>query len=58
MPALEIVRLPNDHTSGAAAGRPTPRAAFADNDLALGRMVEARVAVAALGDDGVLRSRG
>jgi YVTN family beta-propeller protein len=41
MPALEIVRLPNDHTSGAAAGRPTPRAAFADNDLALGRMVEA-----------------
>src|SRR5262249_53129513 len=41
LPALEIVRLPNDHTSGAAAGRPTPRAAFADNDLALGRMVEA-----------------
>jgi len=41
MPALEIVRLPNDHTSGAAAGHPTPRAAFADNDLALGRMIEA-----------------
>ncbi|HEX6745963.1 MAG TPA: bifunctional YncE family protein/alkaline phosphatase family protein [Longimicrobium sp.] len=41
MPALEIVRLPNDHTSGARAGAPTPRAAFADNDLALGRMVEA-----------------
>ncbi|HSU15729.1 bifunctional YncE family protein/alkaline phosphatase family protein [Longimicrobium sp.] len=41
MPALEIVRLPNDHTSGARAGLPTPRAAFADNDLALGRMVEA-----------------
>jgi len=41
LPALEIVRLPNDHTSGAAAGRPTPHAAFADNDLALGRMVEA-----------------
>jgi YVTN family beta-propeller protein len=41
MPSLEIVRLPNDHTSGAQAGRPTPRAAFADNDLALGRMVEA-----------------
>jgi YVTN family beta-propeller protein len=41
LPALEIVRLPNDHTSGAAAGRPTPRAALADNDLALGRMVEA-----------------
>jgi len=41
MPALEIVRLPNDHTSGARAGMPSPRAAFADNDLALGRMVEA-----------------
>lgn len=41
MPALEIVRLPNDHTTGARAGMPTPRAAFADNDLALARMVEA-----------------
>lgn len=41
MPALETVRLPNDHTSGAQADRPTPRAAVADNDLALGRMVEA-----------------
>jgi sugar lactone lactonase YvrE len=41
MPALEIVRLPNDHTSGARAGMPTPRAAVADNDLALGRIIEA-----------------
>ena len=41
MPALEVVRLPNDHTSGATAGRPTPRAYAADNDLALGRMIEA-----------------
>ena len=41
MPALEIVRLPNDHTVGARPGQPTPRAMFADNDLALGRMVEA-----------------
>ncbi|MEO5903560.1 MAG: SMP-30/gluconolactonase/LRE family protein [Gemmatimonadaceae bacterium] len=41
MPALEIVRLPNDHTSGATAGSPTPRAYMADNDLALGRMIEA-----------------
>jgi YVTN family beta-propeller protein len=41
LPALEIVRLPNDHTSGAAAGKPTPLAAFADNDLALGRLVQA-----------------
>ncbi|MEN3336959.1 MAG: hypothetical protein V7647_635, partial [Acidobacteriota bacterium] len=41
MPALEIVRLPNDHTSGASAGKPTPRAHMADNDLALGRIIEA-----------------
>ncbi|HEU4994852.1 MAG TPA: bifunctional YncE family protein/alkaline phosphatase family protein [Gemmatimonadaceae bacterium] len=41
MPALQIVWLPNDHTSGAAAGRPTPRAYMADNDLALGRMIDA-----------------
>jgi hypothetical protein len=41
MPALELVRLPNDHTSGATGGRPTPRAYMADNDLALGRLVEA-----------------
>ena len=41
MPALEIMRLPNDHTSGASAGEPTPRAFMADNDLALGRVIEA-----------------
>ncbi len=41
MPALEIVRLPNDHTAGAKAGAPTPRAYMADNDLALGRIIEA-----------------
>jgi YVTN family beta-propeller protein len=41
MPALEIVHLPNDHTAGLAAGAPTPRAYMADNDLALGRMIEA-----------------
>jgi YVTN family beta-propeller protein len=41
MPALEIVRLPNDHTAGASALRPTPRAYMADNDLALGRIIEA-----------------
>ena len=41
LPQLEVVRLPNDHTSGAVAGKPTPRAYMADNDLALGRMVEA-----------------
>ena len=41
LPALEIMTLPNDHTSGAAAGKPTPRAYMADNDLALGRIIEA-----------------
>jgi len=41
LPALETIRLPNDHTSYGMAGRPTPRAAFADNDLALGRIIEA-----------------
>lgn len=41
MPRLQIIRLPNDHTSGARAGSPTPRAYMADNDLALGRIVEA-----------------
>lgn len=41
MPRLQIVRLPNDHTSGASAGKITPTAAVADNDLALGQVVEA-----------------
>ncbi len=41
MPRLQIIRLPNDHTSGTSVGKPTPSAAVADNDLALGRLVEA-----------------
>jgi DNA-binding beta-propeller fold protein YncE len=41
LPALEILHLPGDHTAGGRAGRPAPRAYMADNDLALGRMVEA-----------------
>ena len=41
MPALITMHLPNDHTSGLRAGAISPRAAFADNDLALGRLVEA-----------------
>jgi len=36
-----IMLLPNDHTSGTRPGMPTPAAAVADNDLALGRIVEA-----------------
>jgi YVTN family beta-propeller protein len=41
MPDLSIMLLPNNHTSGTRAGMPTPRAAVADNDLALGRIVDA-----------------
>jgi YVTN family beta-propeller protein len=40
MPDLVIVHLPNDHTSGTDPGAPTPQAQVADNDLALGRIVE------------------
>jgi YVTN family beta-propeller protein len=41
LPELIIICLPNDHTSGTAAGAPTPAAQAADNDLAFGRIVEA-----------------
>jgi DNA-binding beta-propeller fold protein YncE len=41
MPRLSIVRLGNDHTQGTTAGKPSPRAMFADNDYALGQLVEA-----------------
>jgi DNA-binding beta-propeller fold protein YncE len=41
MPQMLIVRLPNDHTSGTKVGKPTPTAMVAENDLALGMMVEA-----------------
>ncbi len=40
-PNFTIMLLPNDHTSGTHPGYPTPRAAVADNDLALGQIVEA-----------------
>ena len=41
MPSLEVMHLPSDHTAGGRAGFRTPRAFMADNDLALGRIVEA-----------------
>jgi DNA-binding beta-propeller fold protein YncE len=41
LPRLTIVHLGNDHTQGAKVGKPTPTAYVADNDLALGRIVEA-----------------
>jgi len=40
LPTMEFVRLPSDHTSGTRSGFPTPRAYVADNDLALGRLVD------------------
>ena len=40
-PNFIIMLLPNDHTSGTRPGLPSPRAAVADNDLALGQVVEA-----------------
>jgi len=41
MPQLEVVWLPMDHLAAGRPGKCTPRACMADNDLALGRMVEA-----------------
>jgi phosphoesterase family protein len=41
MPALQTMHLPRDHTQGAAERYNTPSAMVADNDLALGRIVEA-----------------
>jgi hypothetical protein len=41
MPRFQILRLPNDHTQGTVPGKPTPTAMVADNDLALGQVVEA-----------------
>jgi hypothetical protein len=41
MPQFILLYLPNDHTSGTAPGKATPAAAVADNDLALGRVVDA-----------------
>ena len=39
-PNLSIICLPNNHTSGTKAHYPTPEAHVADNDLALGQIVE------------------
>lgn len=41
MPRLQIVRLPNDHTHGVSLGKLTPTAYVAENDAALGKLVEA-----------------
>ena len=41
LPTMEFIRLPNDHTVGTSPGGATPKAAVADNDLAIGRIVDA-----------------
>jgi len=40
-PELLVMALSNDHTTGTRPGLPTPRAFVADNDLALGQIIEA-----------------
>ncbi len=41
LPALSIVRFSSDHTAGLHPGMPTPQFMVADNDYALGRLVDA-----------------
>jgi len=40
LPRFSLIYLPNDHTVGTRPGYHTPTAMVADNDLALGRVVE------------------
>jgi len=41
LPSLEIVRFPRDHTAGTRPGDVTPQAMVADNDRAVGLLVDA-----------------
>ena len=41
LPQFILLYLPDDHTGGTRPAKPTPNASVADNDLALGRVVEA-----------------
>jgi len=41
MPQFTLLYLPDDHTGGTRPGHPTPKASVADNDLAVGRVVDA-----------------
>jgi DNA-binding beta-propeller fold protein YncE len=41
MPNFILLRLGNDHTAGTRPGGPTPKSSVADNDLAVGRAIEA-----------------
>jgi DNA-binding beta-propeller fold protein YncE len=40
LPQLVIMHVPSDHTVGTRPGKFTPRAMIADNDLAVGRLVD------------------
>ena len=40
LPQLSTIRFGNDHTEGMRAGRPTPFAHAADNDLAVGMFID------------------
>ncbi len=50
MPNYIQLRLPNDHTAGTMPEGPSPKSSIADNDLAIGRAVEA-VSNSAFWDD-------
>ncbi|HET8911664.1 MAG TPA: bifunctional YncE family protein/alkaline phosphatase family protein, partial [Ktedonobacteraceae bacterium] len=39
-PQLELLRLPNDHTQGTTPGKLTPQAAVAENDEAVGQVID------------------
>jgi DNA-binding beta-propeller fold protein YncE len=41
MPDFVMLRFGNDHTAGTTPGGPTPKSSVADNDLAIGRAVDA-----------------
>ncbi len=40
LPKFSFLRFGNDHTSGSRAGSPTPQALVADNDYAVGQLVD------------------
>jgi DNA-binding beta-propeller fold protein YncE len=41
MPDFVMLRMPDDHTAGTSPGKPSPKSSIADNDLAIGRAVDA-----------------
>jgi DNA-binding beta-propeller fold protein YncE len=41
MPDFVMLRMPDDHTAGTVPGGPSPKSSVADNDLAIGRAVDA-----------------